>query len=375
MPYPSASGTWGSTAYLLAIAREARRRGHEVQFHACPPSSRLLIQNGFTVREFDGARSDVPPGPIRDVYDAFTALRLDDPDDWRRLLDLERDVIASARPDVVISDIRPTATISARRCGVPLVAMASVGTDPRLQARPGGHPLDDLARALAGPYLGTAIESFPELLFWTADRKIASSFQGFEPELSDVPGLSYVGYLDSTNRRGADTLPDRPERLVIAYLSTVGWNSPVMMRSLIRTAELAGLTVWCVTNANGSVERAHDRLLLFDYLPVDELLPECGGLLFHGGQGTALGSLFHAVPSIACPGENYERRYNASRIDSLGCGVHASVMDLRPRVLAGLMAGIIDNPAFRTAARSAGAELRSLRGTRAAVDVVESAAQ
>jgi len=358
---------------MLAIANEARRRGHEVQFHACPPSSRLLIQNGFTVCEFDGAISETPHTAVRDVYDVFTSLRLDNADYWRRLLDLEREIIDSVRPDVVIADMRPTATISARRCGVPLVAMASVGTDPRLQARSNGHPLDDLACVMAGPYFDTAIESFPELLFWAADRKIASSFQRFEPELSDVPGLSYVGYLDGANRRGLDTLPDRPERLVIAYLSTVGWNSPMMMRSLVRTAELADVTIWCVTNANGRVERVHDRLLLFDYLPLDELLPECGGLLFHGGQGTALASLYHAVPSIACPGEHYERRYNASRIDSLGCGVHARVMDLRPRVLAGLMTNIIDNPAFRTAARSAGAALRSLPGSGAAVDVVESA--
>ena len=360
---------------MLAIASEARRRGHEVQFHACPPSSRLLVQNGFDVREFDGAISETPHAPVRDVYDVFTSLRLDDAGYWRWLMDLERQIIDSARPDVVIADMRPTATISARRCGVPLVCMASVGTDPRLQARPTGHPLDDLARAMAGPYVGTAIHSFPELLFWAADRKIASSFQRFEPELSDVPGLSYVGYLDSTNRRGLGNLPDRPERLVIAYLSTVGWNTPVMMRSLVRTAELADVAIWCVTNANGRVERVHDRLLLFDYLPLDELLPECGGLLFHGGQGTALASLFHAVPSIACPGEHYERRYNADRIDNLGCGVHAGVMDLRPRALADLMIAIVDDPVFRTAARLARAELRSLPGSKAAVDIVESAAR
>lgn len=373
MPYASASGTWGSTAYLLAIANEARRRGHEAHFHACRPSSRLLTQNGFSVREFDGAISETPHAPVRDVYDVFTTLRLDNAGYWCRLLDLEHEIIDSVRPDAVIADMRPTATISARRCGVPLIGMASVGTDPRLQARPNGHPLDDLARLMAGPHLDTTIESFPELLFWEADRKIASSFQQFEPELSDVPGLAYVGYLDSTNRRGLDTLPDRPERLVIAYLSTVGWSSPVMMRSLVRTAELAGVTIWCVTTANGSVERAHDRLFLFDYLPLDELLPECGGLLFHGGQGTALASLFHAVPSIACPGEHYERRYNADRIENLGCGVHARVMDLRPRILAGMITNILDGPAFRAAARSAGAALRSLPGSVAAVDVVESA--
>ena len=79
MPYPSASGTWGCTVYMLAIANEARRRGHEVQFHACPPCSRLLTQIGFAVREFYGTTSQTSHGAIRDVYDVFTSLRLDTP--------------------------------------------------------------------------------------------------------------------------------------------------------------------------------------------------------------------------------------------------------------------------------------------------------
>jgi UDP:flavonoid glycosyltransferase YjiC (YdhE family) len=372
MPYPSASGTWGSTVYTLAIAQEARRRGHDVVFHACPPSSRLLTENGFAVRDFEGAPSRETMTAVQDIYDVFFSLALDDPDYWHHLLELERDVIQDVRPDAIIADMRPTATISARRCGVPLVCMAGIGVDPRLQARPEGHPLDDLARKTAQPYLDQAVETFPELLFWLADKKIATSFEQFEPELSDVPGLAYVGYLDGTNQRGLDSLPLRPERLVVAYLSTVGWNSETMVRSLARAAELANVSLWCVTNANGTMERFSDNLSLFDYLPLDKLLPECRGLLFHGGQGTALASLFHGVPSIACPGQHYERRYNADRLQALGCGMHASVLDLRPRTLSGLLSQIVDEPNFSAAATSAQDLLRALPGSSGAVDVIES---
>ena len=374
MPYASTSGTWGSTVYLLAIARAARQRGHEVLFHACAPSSRLLVENGFEVRDFEGATGPDADarGAIRDIYDVFTTLGLDRPDYWRHLLEIERDVIEDVQPDVVIADMRPTAAISARRCGVPTVGLASIGTDPRLQKRPEDQALDELARESARPFLGDTVESLPDLLFWSADRKIATSFAQFEPELSDVPGIRYIGYLDGTNRRGLGDLPPRPERLVLAYLSTVGWNSDTMVRSLARSAELAGVHVWCVTNANGRMVDVGDHLRLFDYLPLDELLPESDGLLFHGGQGTALASLFHGIPAIACPGQNYERQYNADRIEGLGCGVHASVMDLRPRTLSGLFSRIVDDPGVRTAARSAQALLRALPGSAGAVDVIES---
>ncbi|KAB8161719.1 hypothetical protein FH609_020815 [Streptomyces sp. 3MP-14] len=374
MPYPSATGTWGCTVYQLAIAQEARRRGHRVLFHACPPTSRLLRENDFEVRDFEGVRGENMATTIDDIYDVFTALSLDDGDYWDQLIEWERQVIDDFRPDAIVADMRPTATVSALRAGVPLVGMASIGTDPRLQRpenRPEGHPLDDLARRTARRYLGRTVDTFPELLFWSADRKIASSFPAFEPELADVPGLTYVGYLDGFNRRGLDELPPRPERLVVAYLSTVGWNSDTMIRSLARTAELADLRIWCVTNANGSVERFDDRLTLFDYLPIDELLPECRGLLFHGGQGTSLASLYHAVPSVACPGQNYERVYNADRIESLGCGVHASVLDLRPRALSQLLARVIEDPAISAATSRASEMLRAMPGAAGAVDSIE----
>jgi UDP:flavonoid glycosyltransferase YjiC (YdhE family) len=375
MPYPSASGTWGCTVYMLSMAQEARRRGHDVVFHVCPPSSRLVVDNGFAVRSFEGMALRPEGGPVRSIYDVFRLLGLDEPNYWRYLLELEHDVIQEVRPDAVIVDMRPTAMISARRAGVPVVGMASVGTDPRLQAVSGDQPLDELARAITQEYLGQSVSSFPELLFWMADRKIATSFAQFEPELGDVPDLTYVGYLAGTNRRGLDELPPRPERLVVAYLSTVGWKSDSMVRSLARSAQLAGVVIWCVTNANGRVERIDDHLTLFDYLPLDELLPECRGIVFHGGQGTALASLYHGVPSIACPGDNFERRYNAHRIDRLGCGRHASIMDLRPRTLSRLLTEVIDDPSFADAARAAQDQLRVLPGASGAVDVIESVAK
>jgi hypothetical protein len=69
------------------------------------------------------------------------SLGLDDPAYWQHLMELEREVIEAVRPDAVIAGMRPTATISARRCGVPLVGLAAVGTDPRIQRLPDDRPV------------------------------------------------------------------------------------------------------------------------------------------------------------------------------------------------------------------------------------------
>jgi UDP:flavonoid glycosyltransferase YjiC (YdhE family) len=371
MPYPSTSGTWGSVVYLLAIARAARERGHEVVFHACPPSSRVIAADGYTVHSFDGAVGTGTTGPIHDIYDVFTVLGMDRPSYWRYLLDREREVIDDVRPDVLITHMRPTAVVSARRAGVPSVALASAGTHRSQQRRHTGHPLDRLARATAAGELGRAVAGLPELIVPLADAKVAPTFAAFEPELGDVPGLGYVGHLTGGNRSDLAALPPRPERLVLAYLSTVGWSSETMVRSLARSAELAGVHLWCVTNANGRAAEVSDRLRVFDFLPLDELLPEAAGVLFHGGQGTAMASLFHAVPAVAVPGQNYERRYNADRLRSLGCGLHASVLDLRPRALSGLLARIVEDQGMRDAAGEARAALRRLPGCAGAMDIIE----
>lgn len=371
LPYASGSGTWGCTVYMLAMAQEASRRGHDVVFDSCPPGSRLLRENGFTVREFDGAVAGAPPAAVRDVYQVFESLGLDDPAFSDRLIEHETDVLRELRPDVAVVDMRPTATVSARSLGVPVVALASVGTHPLHCGRTAGSPLDDLARRTARRHFGGDVDSFPELLFWLADRKIATSFPEFEPELRDVPNLDYVGYLRSENRQRLDHLPPRPERLVLAYLSTVGWSSSIVVRSLARSAALADVDIWCVTTAHGTTAQVGDRLRTFDYLPLDELLPGASGLIFHGGQGTALGALFHGLPSIACPGQHYERQYNASRLAELGCGIHASLLDLRPTPLARLLDQIVSVPRFEQRANDARAQLRALPGRAGALRDVE----
>lgn len=93
-----------------------------------------------------------------------------------------------------------------------------------------------------------------------------------------MPRLEYVGYLQNALRQRLEGLPPRPERLVLAYLSTVGWNSDIMVRSLARAAQMANVNISCVTNARGENMQIDERLRLFDYLPLDELFPESIGL-------------------------------------------------------------------------------------------------
>jgi UDP:flavonoid glycosyltransferase YjiC (YdhE family) len=371
-PYPSTSGTWGSAIYLLAIADAARRRGHEVVFSACPPVAGLIRAQGYDVRHFSGVDPVWASNDIRDIYDVYDSLGLAERVKWQELIHHELALLKDVRPDLVVTDMRPTAVISAKASNIPVVSLASVGTSPILQSRPARHVLDDISASLAREFADLEVSHFPELIYDRSDAKIATSFPEFEPELAAQGDIGFVGYLaqESAGYETAESLPPIPDHLFLVYLSTVGWSSAAMLRALERCAQLADVDIWCVTRANGQVGTLGDRLRLFSYLPMDALLPRADGLMFHGGQGTAMASLYHGVPSVVCPGTNWERAYNADKLDGLGCGRRLQLMDLRPRQLS---AHVLESLALRDTAdlRSAQTKVRALPGADGAVDIME----
>ncbi|WP_141726306.1 hypothetical protein, partial [Actinacidiphila rubida] len=206
-------------------------------FHACEPTDALLRERGLEVAPFRGiAPASLARGPIDTFHDICEVLGFSEPASWERLLRDEDDMIAEVAPDVVVADMRPTAPLSAARHGVPLVACAWAGADPRLHAS-GDHPYDDLARAVAAKWCDLVPDSMAELMFWRSDRQLALSFPAFEPELADAPAVAYTGYLRDTWRpAGGEARPPVPERLVVVYASSSPWGVPRIADALDEAA-------------------------------------------------------------------------------------------------------------------------------------------
>jgi UDP:flavonoid glycosyltransferase YjiC (YdhE family) len=371
LPYPSASGTWGSTLLLTTIARACRRAGHRVAFHACAPTVGYIRRLGFDVLEFEGAR----PRPaasraVESFYDVCQILGFDDRGLWERVLGSEAEAIAAVRPDAIVSHLRLSAPISAARTEVPLVSLAFWATDPRAQAR-GDDPLDELARGLASAWSDLAVTSLPELVSWHADVQLATSFPAFEPELAGAPGLVYTGYLGGDHGEPAGSGLTPPARMVLGYLSSAPWGGPRVAEALSRAAARVGAKVWCVTRAGGPSGALPGGGKLFSYLPFDRVLPHAAAVVFHAGHGTSVGALHHGVPALAVPAANYERRYNAGRLQDLGVGRYGEVRDLRSGRLAAHLERLLDDPSVRDATGPARAQSTAYPGTPAAVEAVE----
>jgi UDP:flavonoid glycosyltransferase YjiC (YdhE family) len=373
MPYPSTSGTWGSTLYLAAIAEGCRRAGDRVVFHACEPTAGHLEARGFEVARFAGTPPAHASRPVDSFYDVCAALGFDDPTGWDRLLADEIEVVEAYRPAVLVSDMRFSAPVLAARSGVPLVSLAAWSTDPRVQAR-GDDPLDEMARTLAARWSDLRISSLPELVSWHADVQVATSTSSFEPVLTDIPGVVFTGYLRDRVPGRIGSSPAVPDRLVVVYASSAPWGVRRVVESLSRAAEALDAHVWCVLRAGGVAASVSSRCQLFDYLPFDDVLPRARALVFHGGQGSALASLHHGVPSLVVPGRHYERAYNAGRIADLRAGVHGAIEDFLPSRLVSVLGRVLDDDGVRRGVDAARDEVRRLAGPVAAVEAIHALA-
>jgi UDP:flavonoid glycosyltransferase YjiC (YdhE family) len=371
MPYPSTSGTWGSTLNLEAIADRCRRAGARTVFHACEPTAEFLRAAGYPVVPFSGIPPRPGGRPIDSFYDVCSALGFDDRAANERLLVAERAAVAAVRPHALVSDFRLTAPITAAREQLPLASLSAWATDPRAQGR-GDDPLDELARDLAQRHAGLSVSTLPELAAWHADARIATTCPSLEPTLSGH--AIYTGYIRGGEPSRTRLRLDRPlpQRLVLVYASTAAWGVDSVLRSIGRAAGTLDAVAWCVVRSGGRSGRISDACEAFTHLPFDELLPHARCIVFHGGQGTALASLYHGVPAIVVPGRHYERRYNGERLAELGTGVLGELADLTAGRMARALARTLEDPTMATAVADAQRELRRYPGASAAVEAVAS---
>ncbi len=370
LPYPSSSGTWGSTVLLMDIADACRRAGHRVVFHACAPTIAQIRRRGFAAIGFEGAAGRPSIDRLDSFYDVCRILGFDDLAFWEGVMAAETDAIAAVRPDILLSHLRLTAPISAAMANLPLASLAFWATDPRAQGR-GDDPLDTLARRLASAHSDLTVQTLPELVSWHADAQLATSFPAFEPELAGAPGLAYTGYLGSRETgSSADLDHALPDRMILGYMSSAPWGVRRVAEALATAAARIGAVAWCVSRAGGMAGELPYGGRLIPYLPFDRVLPRAAAVVFHGGHGTAMAAMHNGIPSIAVPGANYERRRNAEQLQDLGVARLGELPDLRPGRLAALLASLLDDPALRSVVDAVRRLAQEYQGTATAVEVI-----
>ncbi|WP_404814543.1 hypothetical protein [Clostridium estertheticum] len=81
--------------------------------------------------------------------------------------------------------------------------------------------------------------------------------------------------------------------------------------------------------------------------------------------------LIYGGPQIICPGNNFERRYNASSIVHLGAGVSLESSDFNAKTIKKIVKELNIKPIYANNSKKSGERLLNLGGVNRVVQVLE----
>jgi UDP:flavonoid glycosyltransferase YjiC (YdhE family) len=389
LPIITRGSAIGTITRCLSVAHHLRLFGHEAFFLTHGDGAKHVAESDFPIME--GAVPE-PPGPLHaltDLSDVAVFLNLTQEDYLRRSLETEQKAVERFKPDVLFSEFKLTAPITAAETGLPLVSTACSPADPRFIS-----PLFSESRAvnhdaaIAG--FNTILEErglapvtdVAELFFMRSDVKIAPTVQEIEPLLADVPNLHYVGYL-LYNRLELAPLPEGliekayGKKLVFAYFGT-GEIGPAQYTSVLPQS-FEGTDFHAIVAVGDHPDLPElpvstNNITWVRFVPGRSILRASQALIFHGGQNTAMASLIHKVPSLVFPGTDFERDFNARALARIGVGIHCAVEDFTPKKVLENTLQLL-SPAYRLAAETYSWEILKGGGARHAADLVIKAAE
>jgi MGT family glycosyltransferase len=184
--------------------------------------------------------------------------------------------------------------------------------------------------------------------------------------------VRYVGpVLDDPAWAASYAPPAGEEPLVLVGFSSSYMKQEDALRRVV--AALDTLPVRAVVTTGPAVDPASipgtARIDVVRSAPHAELLPRAAVVVTHAGHGTLLKTLAAGVPALCMP-MGRDQKDNVVR-----AARHGAVLGLKPTAsvpqIAEAVRRLLDDPAFRTAARTLGSRLRADAAASTAVDEIE----
>jgi glycosyltransferase (activator-dependent family) len=276
----------------------------------------------------------------------------------------------SWRPDLVIWDgmtMTYSGPVAARACGA-AHARFVLGTDALVQLRTAAgeqHPGSDPIRDGLQPILDRHGLDFAEEMVvgqW--------SISSMPPWTWQPPAVPYLA-MRPVPFNGPSTVPDwlleEPGRKRVCL--TLGLShrelnpGPSAEGMLDAVADVdAEVVLTLGADQLASLRRVPGNVRAVEFVPMTALLPTCSAVVHHGGYGTFISALDHAVPQLLVPGKFGSDRYwgpvaMANGLEARGAGVYVSDPGrLTPEGLREHLLAVLKDPAFEANAARLRAE-------------------
>jgi UDP:flavonoid glycosyltransferase YjiC (YdhE family) len=194
-------------------------------------------------------------------------------------------------------------------------------------------------------------------------------------DVADIPGVTSVKPVpfDGPDTPVPGWLVDLPRPAVYVTFGTVAvFSTPQILRLAVEAlAPLATVVVTTGPNAPDVIAEAGERVHVERYLPQSLVLPRVDLVVSHGGAGTTVGALTHALPHLVVPGAAPSQVRNAQRTEALGLGRAMAHDQMTAATLRDAARELLTDQSYKDAAASACKALDDLPGVDTAVDLIE----
>jgi UDP:flavonoid glycosyltransferase YjiC (YdhE family) len=346
-----------------ALARELKRRGHDVHVLTHDTQAQSVASDGATfhslanARQWDPARPNTPDEEKAFIFQDLAASSV-----------FAGDFLAAhtaLRPDVCLIDAMLISTLNlAIERGIAFVAFNHLAWIT--EGGCAGH-MNSIVAALQGHAGGS---TFFDLLE-RAPLVLAASYSEFGTQTSHAPHVHFVGPIrePTASAPWPRRFPDRP--FVLASLSSTFQGQESTLRNICNALAPLPLEVLVTTGRGFAPDSlpVAGGLEARSFVPHDTVLPSVDLVVTHAGLGTLMYSAGAGVPCLCFP-NGRDQNDNAARVEALGLG-RALSPDAAPAEIGEAVMDMLRDQAARAACRAFASRVDRFGELAHAADLVE----
>lgn len=359
----------------IGIARELVARGHEVAWVGSEMFLRPLLGSDATVLP-TGSRLYRQQGgqgafAVKSLWKSFVVPYA------RFTLAAVEGAVQSYQPDVLLVDQHaPAGALVAHRQGLPWACLISSSMEltrpfralPKVEQwvaeqiqtlwAAAGVPPEERYDLRFSPHLVLALTTAA----LTGPVPFPEHYRLVGPILADRPPAREFPW---------DRLdPDRRRVLVCMGTLAPEHVNAFYPKAVQALAPLADRVQAIIAAPAGALPDPPEHVVVTPWVPMLELLPTVDAVVCHGGMNTVCESLAHGVPLVMGPLIN-DQPVTANQVVAAGAGIRILLRRITPDQLRAAVTAVLDDPAYRTAARRVRDDFAAAGGARVAAEHLE----
>lgn len=374
----------------IEVAKRLDRRRFSVQFACSGPAADRVEQAGFHRIPVETRSKQELLDQLHKGGSAFTTEGI------RQYVEAEIPLFDALRPDVIVHDFRPSASISAELLGIPVVCLTNAVWTP-YYARPLGPPESHIFTRILGRRIcrrlmpmaqkavfrhyaapfnkvrkanGLAPQSDVRECMSAANLTLLADHPLFAPTSHLPPNVRHVGPIFWEPKLPDPSWVARLDRSrPIVYLTLGSTGGDASLPNLVHALYELGCQVLCTTGTR-EIEGLPRGCFSAAYAPGRRLCQLADVVICHGGNGTIYQALSAGKPIIGIP-MFHDQEFHMQQVCRLRLGL-SLIPNRRPlRGLQKAVETVLTTPAYREAASAFSVTMSDWHGAGSAAQQIE----